>query len=611
MISVFRRKKEFSYEDNSRIKGKTVQKLGKDKESLFPIKVNKKINPYEEKLSIDFLVPEILDTFNQMLRNNIYENAFSQEEIEYRLQLKKELRWALRNCAYGDYQSKTYVKDYIKEILIKKYGVDEQNIYRVIPFHREYDLKPEDQFDILLYSYEKEYERYGLEKLMDENHLDQPKRNQQGNIYYEITKEDIERAYYKKRITLAFYDQLEIITQRIFQRYKGNGVIDQIRDMKIDGLSAGVSGIPEEFQLDSFELSKDLPASYESIWIFYKGKSIHLSFLSFYSYKELIRVCKNIYRYNNPGQLSEVTGYIVNEMKDGSRVSVARPPFCESWVLFIRKFDTVLQDDIHHIITDSNGELPIKIMQWLIKGYQIIGITGEQGAGKTTLLMSLIAFIDPTLNLRIQELSFELHLRKIYPKRNIVTFREVNDISGQEGLDFQKKTDGAVNILGEVATAPVANWLVQMSMVASLFTLFTHHAKTTKDLVISLRNALLLEGGFSNEYVATEQVVGTIHFDIHMRKSIDGHRYIERITEIVPKAKGKKRIEHRLDHHTGVESISDMFETRDIVVWEEGRYQFKNYFSSRTMEELKGNLTEGEMNEMYRYFSEWGLNKTE
>ncbi|BCN30242.1 pilus assembly protein CpaF [Anaeromicropila herbilytica] len=577
---------------------------------LIQYSVTNKKNIYEQLLSIEYLVPEIMNTFNQILRRNEYEDAFSKEDIDQRIELKKELRRSLRNCAYGDRKAKIYVKDYIKEILIKKYGINESNINRLIAFDEQQYLTVEDQFDIMLYHRQNEYKNKALEHLIEQYNLDKPKKNQLGDIYYEIDAKMIQNVYQKEQYHLDFIDKLEIVTQRIYERYKGNGVIDTIRDMKIDGISAGVSGIPENFEMEEILENTKYSLSYDSVWIFYKGKSIHLSFLSFGSYKELIRVCKNIYRYNSPGQLSEVTGYIVNEMKDGSRVAVARPPFCESWILFIRKFDTLLQEDIHHLITDRNSNLPILIMKSLIKGCQVIGITGEQGSGKTTLLMSLIGFIHPTYNLRIQELSFELHARKIYPERNIVTFREVNGISGQEGLDFQKKTDGTVNILGEVASNPVANWLVQMSLVASLFTLFTHHAKTTRDLVISLRNALLLEGGFTNEYVATEQVIHAIRFDIHMRKSREGHRYIERITEIMPKS-GEDMSNPHVERNTTKDLTNSMFECRDIIAFENNQYVIKNYLSVRTMEELNKNLNEEEQRELYECFLDWGLNRSE
>ncbi len=54
------------------------------------------------------------------------------------------------------------------------------------------------------------------------------------------------------------------------------------------------------------------------------------------------------------------------------------------------------------------------------------------------MLMAMIENIYETMNLRITETAFELHLRKIYPTRNILLVRNRN-ISGQECLDVQKK----------------------------------------------------------------------------------------------------------------------------------------------------------------------------
>lgn len=551
------------------------------------------------KRNLEYLQKEIMMTITSILRENPYESGMDQGEVEGRLREKKELRKALKHCVFGDKNSKIYIKDYIKTLLLGKYKLSNESIEEAIPFSRKQYLTCQDKFEILLYWYEKEYHLNALEQIIEQYQLAQPKYDKQGSIYFEITKEDIEIIY--ERIPLqsfTFMDKLNIVTQRIYQNYKGNGSIDILRDMKIDGISGGVSGIPEGFHQNiSLESKIEYKNSYDSIWIFYHGKSIHLSFLGFHSQKELIRICKNIYRYDNPGQLSEVKGYIVNEMMDGSRVAVARPPFCESWVFFIRKFDTVLQENMEELITDQNKELPIQFIKWLVKGCQIIGITGEQGSGKTTILMSMIGFIHPTYNLRIQELSFELHLRKIYPNRNIVTFRETASITGQEGLDFQKKSDGAVNILGEVASAPVSAWLVQMAQVASLFTLFTHHAKTTENLVTALRNALLQEGGFHNERIATEQVVDAINFDIHMKKDVNGHRYIERITEIVPKKEIKKEKDKGL--------TAELFETNDILYYKNGVYYRGATLSNRAKEAIYNMLNEKEKEEFSFAMEEW------
>ena len=110
--------------------------------------------------------------------------------------------------------------------------------------------------------------------------------------------------------------------------------------MNIDGVSGGVSGLPESFYKPSCTnrngrlyqtkyAEHKVPRACDSIWIFFQGKSIRLAFLSFGTEAELKRVCQNIYKYNNPGQLSDTNGYKINEMKDGSRVVVVRPSQCQ------------------------------------------------------------------------------------------------------------------------------------------------------------------------------------------------------------------------------------------------------------------------------------------
>ena len=70
--------------------------------------------------------------------------------------------------------------------------------------------------------------------------------------------------------------------------------------------------------------------------------------------------------------------------------------------------------------------------------------------------MAMIENIYETMNLRITETAFELHLRKIYPTRNILSMRETETVSGQECLDVQKKTDGSVNIYAFVYDEEIA-----------------------------------------------------------------------------------------------------------------------------------------------------------
>lgn len=549
----------------------------------------------KNQLSIEWILSDIMNVFNMMLRQSVYDYGINQDEVAKRIEEKKQLRNMLKNCTFGDIEAKKFVKDNIIDILQKRYEVNKDNINEIIHFDDIDQMSAQDIFESVLYLYKLDYDNDALDRIIKDYGLDRAKYTSTGNEYYEISDEDIRGMTHKiNLLALGYIDKLRIIAQRIYQLYKGNGAIDEIRDMRIDGVSAGVSGIVEDINAKSGNHNQR--KGYDSIWIFYHGKSINMSFLGFGSNKELIRVCKNIYKYNNPGQLSQARGYIVNEMFDGSRVSVARPPFCENWVMFVRKFDSVKLKGIESLLTDTNSALPIQLIWWLIKGCMVTGITGQQGSGKTTLLMSMIDFIEPSYNLRVQEMSFELHLRNIYPKRNIVTFRETANVSGQEGLDFAKKTDGTVNILGEVATSPVASWLIQMSGVGSLFTLFTHHAKTTKDLVISMRNALLTQGGFSNERIATEQVCMALDFDIHMVKDRNGHRYIERITQIIPN-----------DNINDENLTSGMFETRDIIKYDNGVYRIAHGLSKSVINKICSVLTSQEKEDFMLFANDLAL----
>jgi pilus assembly protein CpaF len=565
---------------------------------------------------------------HDVISANLTDNGLSEEEYRRRKNKRAEMKKALRGCTSGDLRDKMYVKQYITDLLAQHYTLDHEHLNRLIPFDRPESLSHQDQFDILLHVYKKRHGYHALSELIRRYDLDRPKpdAHEEQELSYRITSEEIGEIYEQEDVQLSEEDKLQIVVQRIYQHYKGFSVVDELRDMRIDGVSGGVSGLPPSVWEETWDWDGDVqlgevPRAHESVWVFYEGKSIHLSFLSFGSELELRRVCQNIYKHNFPGQLSETTGYKVNEMADGSRVVVLRPRFAESWAFFVRKFD-VQNATLEQLIRDEHAELPIALIRYLVMGERITAITGAQGSGKTTLLMAMVRHISALLPIRVQEMSFELQLRKIYPNRNILSLRETETISGQAGLDIQKKTDGSVNILGEVATDPVAAWMIQMAQVASLFTLFTHHAKTFRDLVLSLRNSLLKTGVFTNEQVAEQQVVSVINFDIHLKRDADGRRYIERITECVPLAqevpyrtdfREKKTLDEKMDAF--METVTDYFhrstdrklyEARNVIEYRDGRYVAVHPLSEQSRKEIAERLAGPDQAAFEAFLCNWG-----
>lgn len=592
------------------------------------------LNVDDKTYTIEMMTEFVKRRLDEITKINLYDIGLSEEELKRRKNKKYELKKALKGCTYGDVNDKKYVKELIFDLLEKEYGVTEENISKAIPFDIPSLLTAQDKFDILLYAYKKEFGYEALTELIKKYNLGDLKYVEgETKPSYVITPEEIRDIFEKENIVLTFSDKLSVVVQRIYQHYKGYSAIDEVRDMNIDGVSGGVSGLPESFlsqvaQTDGDYLNQvvehKVPRACDSIWIFFQGKSIRLAFLSFGTEAELKRVCQNIYKYNNPGQLSDTNGYKINEMKDGSRVVVVRPSFSETWAFFVRKFD-VKRATLEQLVRDPGKEDAIELLKYLVKGARITAITGEQGSGKTTLLMGMIENIYETMNIRVQETAFELHLRKIYPTRNILSFRETDTISGQEGLDVQKKTDGSVNIIGEVATDPVASWMIQAAQVASKFTLFTHHAKTFPNLVTALRNSMLRTGVFTDEKTAEEQVVQVLNFDIHQIKDFRGKRYIERITECIPiESKSEYNFDHRkektlegkfdkfFDNATRFfEKSTDkkLYTYRNIMEYIDGEYVITNPISEQNLREMRNNMDAADVEQFDKFIEKhWGNN---
>ena len=361
--------------------------LKKNKEEL----VEERVEIDDKTYTLEKMIIYVKKRLDEITKINLYDIGLSEEELKRRKNKKYELKKALKGCTYGDVNDKKYIKELIYDLLFKEYGVNEINISKSIPFDIPSLLTAQDKFDIIIHEYKKTFGYEALTEVIKKYDLARLKFvSGETKPCYVITPEEISDIYEKEKFDLNFADKLEVVVQRIYQQYKGYSSIDEVRDMNIDGVSGGVSGLPESFlsqvaQTDGDYLKQAMdakvPRACDSIWIFFQGKSIRLAFLSFGTESELKRVCQNIYKYNNPGQLSDTNGYKINEMKDGSRVVVVRPSMSETWAFFVRKFD-VKRATLEQIVKFDGKEDTIELLKYLVKGARIIALTGEQGCRK-------------------------------------------------------------------------------------------------------------------------------------------------------------------------------------------------------------------------------------
>lgn len=489
--------------------------------------------------TIDKVVEAVKLEMVEIIKDD-YSLGLTESEFNALYKRKARIQDALRNCVYGIDSAKIIVIELIRTFIAENLTIE--NVEELLGLTDGQDPSDHIKFEILMYRYKKKYGKGALAAWIDKNQFARERQSDgtdagaNDKAYY-IDVEELYMSYDEENIHLTNDEKIDVLAILVYQLYKGFGIVDTLREMDVNGFNMGTSGsILSNLNKQKAGLMKATNA----VWLYYQGKYIHLRFMNFGTEDELKRIIQLLVRWGNPGPLTAKRGYMVNTMYDKSRILALRPPASEYWAIFVRKFSLSDVSPKALIVKPytKRGDLPMNLIEFLMRGQVTCGVTGRQGSGKTTLMSSIIRFIDPRYTIRVLEMAPELYLRELYPTRNILSVQETTTVTAAELQDALKKSDAAVSIVGEVATDVIAARMIQMGQVASIFTIFSHHANTSKDLVFALRNSLVNAGGFSNMSTAERQVIDVVKCDIHLDYTPDGKRYIERISEIVPLAEG-------------------------------------------------------------------------
>jgi len=470
-----------------------------------------------------------------------YTLDLTEDEFERLYRRKARIKEALKNCVYGLDAAKILVIELIRNFLAEELSIKE--VTELLGLNTESGGETSNlvKFEILMYRYKKEFGKDALIKWIDKYDLAKERRGTEAlsdvDKAYFIDEEDLIYTYNEENIILSNEEKIDILAILVYQQYKGFGLVDTLREMNINGFNMGTSGsiMATQTSLKNNKFKAD-----SSVWLYDRGRYVHLRFMSFGNEEEVRRIIQLLIRWGNPGPLTAKKGFIINTMYDKSRILALRPPASEYWAVFIRKF-TLSDLSLSALIVKEytkNGDLVENLIEFLMRGQVTCAVSGRQGSGKTTLMSSIVRYIDPRYTIRVLEMAPELYLRELYPTRNILSVQETNTVSASDLQDALKKSDAAVSIVGEVATDSIAARMIQMGQVASLYTIFSHHANTAKDLILALRNSLVNAGGFTNMGIAEKQVLDVVKCDIHLDYTADGKRYVERITEIIPLDEG-------------------------------------------------------------------------
>lgn len=600
---------------------------------------------YKEILYEDELTHErVVAIVNQRLLESINEDtAHGKDEVDEELIYRRKCRIeeAYTNCVYSIAKDKLIVKELIVDIL-KTIFPTQEDLYKVYPLDSD-NIEPLWQWEILMVRLYDEHKKDCVPYLINKYEWQKSRKEIEDGttISRFVDDDDLYKAYKEemKGKPLTFREALLTVATLIYIETKGMGVIDTLRDMNVDGVNIGASG--SIMHLDTSSEEAQRWTAPRSVWVFHEGVYIHFAFLNMGTEDECRRIVLLASRYNNPGQLTEKKGYIVNTMYDKSRVLAIRPNAAEYWCLFVRKFNIkkpdlekllnpikkdrvtgqrVYDEDGNPVYEFKNTQLPIKLIELEHLGQVTSAYTGRQGSGKTTLMIASLSKADGRHTIRVLEMAPEMYLRECYPRRNILSVAETVWVSAEKLQDALKKSDAAISIVGEVATNVVASRMLQMAQVASIYTIFSHHANTTADLANAITNSIVADaGGSVSPETILPQVLEAIKVDNHLDFDVDGIRYIERITELIrldsqeypeydPNDPVNSMNRITREYYTRV-TDRKMFTTQDIIRLNQktGTYEPVKWFSEELTRHIFARIPEKDRQEWKDWINEnWG-----
>lgn len=489
--------------------------------------------------SLDSLLSEVQLDLTESVREDEFQ-IIGDVDYEAVIRTKYNGRLALRDCVYGIPSAVNTVKAMIRSSVERKLPTMKE-VNRVVDFSSAEYLEPMTKWEILILLVNRRLgnrralsyldEQYGISKRrkIDDGVTTAPRRCFDADLLSSIFRQEVKQA------DLTYAVCIDIVTILLYRKFKGLGCIETLRWLDIDGFHYGTSGSVR------YEIDGNFGIPYRatnSVWVQISAKWVHFSFLDFYTSNEMARVTNLISSYGHSAPMNEKSPIKVNDSYDGSRITSARPPAGECWASFVRKFSLSVKK-VNWWFGNSgvvkNWELPRTLIYFLMRAQETTPFTGQQNTGKTTLMASAIHDVTH-INIRVLEMAFELALREAYPGRDIYTVRETDYCSSEQLQDMLKKSDAYLSLVGEVAQNIVAARMLQFAIIASAFTIFSHHGKDDNGLVRGLAQQIVACGEYKDHDVAISTVLDVIKHNVHLDFIHYGDktiRYAEYISEIV------------------------------------------------------------------------------
>jgi len=219
-------------------------------------------------------------------------------------------------------------------------------------------------------------------------------------------------------------------------------------------------------------------------------------------------------------------------LPDGSRVNAVLPPLAiDGPLLTIRRFPTepMRIADLVELGTIAPGQ--VDLLGAAVRRRVNVVVSGGTGTGKTTLLNALAAFIEPSERIVTVEDAAELHL----PQANVARLESrPPNVEGRGEVTLRALVRNALRmrpdriVVGEVRGGEAIDMLQAMNT-GHDGSLTTVHASSPADALRRIETMALMSGLDLPHSAVREQVRAAIDVVVHLVRSADGARTIQRI----------------------------------------------------------------------------------
>lgn len=337
----------------------------------------------------------------------------------------------------------------------------------------------------------------------------------------------------------AFDRKLEKLCQIVYQELYGYSILD-------------------ELVFDS-EFNEVACNRYDFIWIQYRGIKRRIPNLAFKFVNEeyYSKIIENRLTAAAREEMNAGEPFINCTLKNGFRITAARPPLSRHFVVNVRLF--TYRDAMIEHRNRFMEEKMMKLVEVLAKkGRRNIAIIGEQGAGKTTAADELIVKnLDENLSIGLAEYTHELNIGANHPDKNVVELQYGKQFEPAQITEMFFRFNRDIIIYGEVRNPQEAFEMIKAMLRQARGSLFTFHSSSVRRMIHDLRQLLMQTGFYTDFREAQFDIADAV--DIAIQIKLDrttGERYVYKISEVV----------------TNEQDMS--FSIRDLFVYDKERLKY-------------------------------------